>query len=526
MNNRKCGKDMSFKECELLFLHDSVEYIEKETGKEFIETEDINNIMNILEFFIIKKKLICYGGTAINNILPKEYQFYNREVDVPDYDVFSKNALEDVKELADIFYLEGYEVEAKSGVHYGTFKIFVNFIPIIDITNLDPIIFDNLYKDIDSITISGIKYSSPNYLRMGIYLELSRPLGEVDRWEKVYKRLLLLNKSYPLKECNPFDFSTSIHQSPENESMIVPENNDLFYTVRDSFFEQEVVFFGSFAISVFNKKIGNKKIERYPEFDVLAEDIQRCSLVLRERLAERGFKKISEIWHKKIGEIIPTHIEIRVSNIPVAFIYEPISCHNYNVVKIGNTDVRIATIDTILSFYFAFIYSNMKKNKERLLCMASFLFHSQEKNKKIEGIFKRFSLKCIGKQRSMEEIRALKHKMHKELIPGTLEYYMWFLKYNPENKFKKGSKRSAAHDLYIDYKTKTMTFHKGNQTTQFSNEYPKPYVDRIFSIQDNVSTEKTYSYPYTSNRQKKTNKKRKRKAKRKTKTRKVLGFLY
>ena len=39
---------------------------------------------------------------------------------------------------------------------------------------------------------------------MSMYLELSRPAGDVSRWPKVLKRLSLLNKHYPLrgKNCN------------------------------------------------------------------------------------------------------------------------------------------------------------------------------------------------------------------------------------------------------------------------------------------------------------------------------------
>jgi hypothetical protein len=35
-------------------------------------------MIKIVEDFIIRKKLICYGGTAINNILPERDQFYNK----------------------------------------------------------------------------------------------------------------------------------------------------------------------------------------------------------------------------------------------------------------------------------------------------------------------------------------------------------------------------------------------------------------------------------------------------------------
>ena len=94
-------------------------------------------MVEILERFLRNKKLICYGGTAINNILPEADQFYDRRLQIPDYDFFSKTPVDDAKELADIYAKEGFDnVEAKAGVHYGTYKVFVDFIPIADITLL------------------------------------------------------------------------------------------------------------------------------------------------------------------------------------------------------------------------------------------------------------------------------------------------------------------------------------------------------------------------------------------------------
>ena len=106
--------------------------------------------------------------------------------------------MNDAKELADLYFKAGFpEVEAKSGVHHGTYKVFVNFIPIADITLLHV----DLYKSIkrESISVGGILYAPPNFLRMSMYLELSRPAGDISRWEKILKRLTLLNKNYPLK---------------------------------------------------------------------------------------------------------------------------------------------------------------------------------------------------------------------------------------------------------------------------------------------------------------------------------------
>ena len=50
--------------------------------------------------------------------------------------------------------------------------------------------------------VNGILYCDPDVLRMMMYLELSRPRGEVKRWKKVFERLTLLNNTYPLTACN------------------------------------------------------------------------------------------------------------------------------------------------------------------------------------------------------------------------------------------------------------------------------------------------------------------------------------
>ena len=193
-----CNKSMSFEECELAIVRNSVDKIGNKMGKKKIDNPEIKEIIEIVEDFLKDTKRICYGGTAINNLLPLHDQFYDKNVELPDYDFFSPKPLEDAKNLAKIYFNKGFkEVEAKSGMHAGTFKVYVNYIPVADITFLVPEIYNNLSKE--SITIKGIRYSSPTFLRMAMFLELSRPAGDVSRWEKVIKRLSLLNKHYPMR---------------------------------------------------------------------------------------------------------------------------------------------------------------------------------------------------------------------------------------------------------------------------------------------------------------------------------------
>ena len=134
-----CDKKMTFEECELAVLRSAVDRMEKKSGRKKINNPDVKDIIRIVEDFLKVSKRICYGGTAINNILPLQDQFYDKATELPDYDFFSPEPLKDAKKLADIYYKMGYEeVEAKAGMHGGTFKVFVNFIPIADITYLVP----------------------------------------------------------------------------------------------------------------------------------------------------------------------------------------------------------------------------------------------------------------------------------------------------------------------------------------------------------------------------------------------------
>ena len=267
------NKHLSFEEYELKLLRNAVDKIEKKTGQDKINNPEINKIIKIVEKFLKDKKRICYGGTAINNILPKRDQFYDKDVELPDYDFYSPMPLKDAKELADIYFKEGFEeVEAKSGMHPGTFKVFVNYIPIADITILVPDIYDNLFKD--SIVVDGIYYTPPNYLRMSMYLELSRPQGDVSRWEKVLKRLTLLNKRYPLrgKSCHLeeiqrlFQYGTKIDEKLMKKMPTkIKENKDdiyltsieekIFIITRDNLISQGCIFFGAFANRLYLKTL-------------------------------------------------------------------------------------------------------------------------------------------------------------------------------------------------------------------------------------------------------------------------------
>ena len=305
---------------------------------------------------------------------------------------------------------------------------------VADITHLPKQIF--LAIKSDTISVGGIMYAPPNFLRMSMYLELSRPAGDISRWEKVLKRLALLNKNYPITDinCNDVDFQREM-EDKENEDKI-------YETTKNALINQGVVFFGGFANTLYSQYMPSnlkKKIENVADFDVLSNNPEQTAEVIKERLIDNGFKNIKILKQDAIGEIVPEHYEVKVGNDSILFIYKPIGCHSYNVLIMKGKKVKVATIDTMLSLYLAFLYANKPYYNQfidRILCMSKFLFDVQQKNRLSQkGLLKRFSITCYGHQESVEEMKAEKALKYKELKKNNNKkmFEEWFLNYKPDD---------------------------------------------------------------------------------------------
>lgn len=433
--NFMCDKSLTFQDCELAILRNAVDLAGNKMGKQLVNTPDVQQMIKIVEDFINRKNLICYGGVAIDALLPESDKIYDKDVELSDYDFYTPNALEHAKELADIFVQKGYtEVEAKAGAHFGTFKVFCNFLAVADLTNMPLELFKVLKKE--SIRVKGILYCPPNFLKMSMYFELSRPAGQIDRFEKVFKRLTLLNKYYPITSanCGEVDFQRPM----ENEE--VEKEKEIYENVKNTFVNQGVVFFGGMAMNLFSYYLPKKKqksVRHIADFDVLSIDPLGTCEIIKERLVDINVKNVKIVPHKAIGEIIPEHYEILVNKETIAFVYKPIACHSYNVVTIKGQQLKVATIDTMLSFYLAFLYTERPYYtifSDRILCMSKFLFDVQQQNRLAQkGLLRRFSITCYGHQESVEEMRSHKNEMFQQLKSkrGTKEYDEWFLNYKP-----------------------------------------------------------------------------------------------
>lgn len=437
-------KGLSYDDCEIAIMRSAIDKKDLIKGKEGASSSEIKKMVKMVEEFMVKNSLMCYGGTAVNNILPVKDRFYDTTREIPDYDFYSPRALHHAKELADIYYKAGYnEVEAKSGKHLGTYKVFVNYTPIADITQMDERLYNELKKH--SITVNHILYAPPNYLRMALYLELSRPAGDISRWEKLLKRINLLNKHYPIKtkKCDQMKSFIRSFTSKTHSTISV------FQIIKNFLIDQGVIFFGGWAFTVYSQfmdKKNKKKFNEYPDFDVISTDAEKCVNLLVSYIKTKGLKDVSYIKHDGLDEVIAEHYEVKIGSNTVAFIYQSLACYSYNNYEVDKKVAKIATIETIMSMYLAFIYANRDYfNYDKILCLCKLVYDIQQNNRlKQSGLLKRFSIKCDGTQATRESMKKDKSDMFQKLKDKkkSAEYEIWFLNYRPDVSYTKNKKQN------------------------------------------------------------------------------------
>jgi hypothetical protein len=213
------------------------------------------------------------------------------------------------------------------------------------------------------------------------------------------------------------------------------------------------------------RKSRKKDISKIPDFDVLSIEPKKTANKLKETLTNHGYKNVNINKKKGVGEVIAAHYEVRIGRETIIFIYEPLACHSYNVLRLNKKNIRIATIDTMLSFYLAFMFVDREYYmKNRILCMCEYLFKTQKRNKlKQKGLLKRFSIDCYGEQLTIEKMRAEKSAMFNKLKNNrkSKKFEWWFLRYIPQQiAERKKFMRKKTKKTKTKRKTKRKTKHK------------------------------------------------------------------
>lgn len=318
---------------------------------ETAHNSELIRALTVVEHFLKAKKRVCYGGTAMNAILPPAKRFYDPELDLPDYDFFTPEIDEDIEDLVALLRKSGFkEIYHKTGIHEGTKKILVNFTPIADITYISKPIYEVFLKR--SIVRDGVHHTDPEILRMMMYLEISRPKGQVERWEKVYERLRLINSIFPPAKRLGY---TRKQGGRIKYAVLPPEMKSAIFDYCID--KQRNIFTGN--LDTFYKKVIDSAVA--PKFDIkgftgaigfISAEAQSDAKHIQELL---GGPKVSRVLlHPAKGEIVPVYIEIFYKDLPAILLVAETACHSYLSFPVeGGRSISICSPDTLITLYYS-----------------------------------------------------------------------------------------------------------------------------------------------------------------------------
>jgi len=388
---------------------------------------EVLKAIDIVEQFLRKTHRLCYGGQAINAHLPTKYKFYDPNLNIPDYDFFTPERTADIKLLVSYLRKAGFsEISDREGMHAGTTKIYVNYIPVADITEIDPKLYELLsereFKD------DGISYMDTNTLRMLMYLELSRPKGEVKRWEKVYERLLLLNNFDRVKTCPSWNKHIP-------KGLLTTHDVD---SIMDYIIEEKRVFAGADLTGFYKSSLGSKKplknkakwlLKTKSPILFYTPDLEGDTKHMAYELQHSSSHKTTITRIAAIGgDLIPPMSIFMRDRVPFLIIMNQTACHSYYSVPVEKGKMlRAASLDTLITLFFGISLLKYKYlTLTSLDCLAKELveisFRARIKPDAFPFPF--VSLDCAGHQKRLsslirekvQRIRTTRKKMKKLLM--------------------------------------------------------------------------------------------------------------
>jgi hypothetical protein len=379
---------------------------------------EYNDVINLISKFIIKKKLILYGGFVINIILPKKLRFY-KDYTINDFDCLSKDPLKDSIELAKIIKNKGYSyIKIKKAKHTGTYRVYVYGKQIFDISIVKSNIYDNILK-YSKKERSRLKYFKDKYniipltiIKKNLYYELSRPEQSGYRWEKIYDRLNILNNIYPTEK-----------SSVNYECIKIPTiYNGLTKNILNYIKLSKNPIIDSFALKIYKKLKVNccgriNDLSKY--ITILSTNYEQTKNDIVKIIKDCSLKNhridINNFIDKE--DTLYTYYDINIINDDDNTIFNLINIINvknecFSINNVNN--YTLGSIDTILYFiYTTYIYNTIYINNTGLSNEKLYYINEYEKYIKENlnnNILKRLKSNCYGKINYEDEIREIWRK--------------------------------------------------------------------------------------------------------------------
>ena len=383
---------------------------------------EYNDVITLISKFIIKKKLILYGGFVINVILPKKLRFY-KDYTINDFDCLSKNPLNDSIELAKIIKEKGYTyIKIKKAKHQGTYRVYVYGKQIFDISIIKSNIYDNLLK-YNKKEKKNLKHYKDKYniiplpiIKKNLYYELSRPEQSGYRWEKIYERLNILNKTYPTPILN---IKYECIKIPAIYQLLTKNILEYIKISKNPVID-------SFALKIYKKLSLNccGRVNDYSKYiTILSTDYEQTKndiiAIIKNKENKLANYEIDITNRVDKDNLLYTYYDINIINKEDNTIFNLINIINVknecfsinNGAKREYNNFTIGSLDTILYFlYTTYIYNTIYISDAKIANEKLYYINEYEKyiiDNINNNILKRLKSNCYGKINYDDEIKEI-----------------------------------------------------------------------------------------------------------------------
>jgi hypothetical protein len=387
-------------------LEQSIDEASELRDEALVKDPQLRKALHIVETFLRETGRVCYGGMAINAHLPPSLKFYDFNKVLPDYDFFTPNPNEDVRTLLGAFKNAGYEnATARVGMHEGTTKIFVNYTAVADISFMPVWLYKIVKKR--SILDDGIQYADADFLRMNMYLELSRPKGEVERWEKVYKRLIVLNSiKKPVKQL-----------CKRNSRKITRLKPNIHEAIMNTIIDENLIFAGADIGRVYkhpnNLGAGYILKSTRPILAYSQSPESHLQIIRKILHAQDPNLSLQNVHWDARGDLIPELFGIQSGGRVIVLLIREQYCHAYNTVQLpkGKT-LRITSLDSAITLYYTLSYvrglEGLVPNSIHCFADALVQISMNTRDKGVPSKFPLFPVVCHGHQPSKASLLEAK----------------------------------------------------------------------------------------------------------------------
>jgi hypothetical protein len=413
---------------------------------------EIENAQKVILNYIINKKRKIYGGTALNEVIRSKNKndvFYDDEVDLKDYDIYSPNPIEDIVNVCNILQDKKFKyVEGSEADHQGTYSVFVHFYNVLDISYVPY----NVYNKIPFIEINNMIYTHPDFVRIDTFRMFTDPINSYEqRLEKQFNRFVILEKHYGIKKLN--------HSIPlkDLKDDLKYERNEVLDIVHTFLINNKTsIVFDLYAYNYYLEKSNILKIKNYkfklidlPYYQFISIDYENDVKKLCNLLNKKFPNKISSTEFYPLFQFTGDNVLIMYKDLPVAHIYhhnkqcipyqeiEPIKYHGEKMKYSNNDFISIGTFDVIILYTMILWFGErVLGNKDIMFSYKIMLSHLVEmrqhyfKNNNVnifdKSPFQEFNFLCKGKTISFKMAKFMRIQKRKILKQA----YVW--RYHPE----------------------------------------------------------------------------------------------